>query len=69
MASIMCARCRQVITNPYEQFAERLEYRRLDTREHRHYHTLRLLCRACVDAIAVEHRNGGNVDQAELFDA
>lgn len=50
---------------PRDQFAERLEYRSLDTREHLYYRTLRLLCRLCVlDLKAGREPEQGSLDLA-----
>ena len=68
MAPIVCTRCRRLIRDPYQQFAERLEYRRLDTIERRHTWTVRLLCRDCVDQLADEHKGRADRgDQMGLF--
>ena len=49
MSAFVCAVCRRVVTNPYEQFLERLEYVRQDRRERRHVRVLRALCVGCVE--------------------
>jgi len=63
---ISCRRCGRRVTNPYEQYAERIEYRRLDCKDRPLSRTLRLLCRDCVDAIRVE-MDGAPLAQLDLF--
>lgn len=56
-SAFVCAECMRPVRNPYEQFDERLEYRRRDGVERRLTMTVRPLCRDCVDRIAAARRN------------
>lgn len=67
MATFICAECRRTVANPYEQFTERLEYRRLDCQERRLSFALRDVCRDCVDAIRQRRSNPSGIEQPELF--
>jgi hypothetical protein len=51
----MCAR---IIDAPDDQFAEHLEFRRLDGKERRASTALRLVCRSCVDLMLAAQRRG-----------
>lgn len=63
----MCTVCGRDDVPTRDRFAERLEYRRLDAREHLHYQTLRLICRACVLEIKATREAGGNYAPLPLF--
>lgn len=68
MSTIRCAECGKDEPDKYKQFAERVEYRRLDANERRAAWTVRLVCRDCVDRLAENHRagDGPRVEQAGL---
>jgi hypothetical protein len=69
MGAFVCARCRRVERNPYRQYDERLEYRRLDARDRRAVITVRKLCVDCVDQVIAERRGvEPDVMQAGLFE-
>lgn len=68
MNAIVCNRCKRLVDNPYEQFSERVEYRRLDCRERRLSRTVRLVCRECVDAIRDELDHKAGAVQGSLFE-
>lgn len=57
MRAFLCESCKQPVPDPRDQYAERLEYRRLDGRRKFFVRTLRHLCLACVR---------GEVQQQEL---
>lgn len=49
MGGFVCAGCGRSVTNPYEQYLERIEYVRQDRKERRHVRVLRALCVGCVE--------------------
>jgi len=67
MSTFVCAECKRVVRNPYEQFLERMEYRRVDAGERRLVFALRDVCRDCVDDIGNRRRNRSDVEQTSMF--
>jgi hypothetical protein len=54
-----------LVDSPYEQYHERLEYRRADGSDRPHVFTVRRLCRKHMEE-AVESRRGKRPDQGSL---
>ncbi|HVJ98948.1 MAG TPA: hypothetical protein VNC41_19140 [Acidimicrobiia bacterium] len=55
----VCTRCEREVPNSYEQFSERLEYRRMDCKTRPVSFTTRLVCIECVSALGALHDRGG----------
>lgn len=57
MPAFICDQCRREIRSTYEQFSERMEYRRLDAKERRLTFAVRDICRDCVDEIKAQRKH------------
>lgn len=67
MSAFVCSACRQVERDPFRQYTERIEYRRLDAAKVRALFTLRDLCERCVDELIAARRNPSGGEQGRLL--
>ena len=64
--TFVCTVCEQVIHDPYMQYQERTEYRRVDAMDRRYLYTARDICRDCVDEIKEQRTNPSGAEQQTL---
>jgi len=65
--TFICSICRNRVDNPYNQFGERCEYRRLDSLERPLSFHVRDVCRDCVETIREQRHNPTGVEQGRLL--
>ena len=66
MRTFVCTDCMEVIRDPYMQYQERMEYRRVDAMDRRYLYTARDICRDCVDKIKAQRTNPSGAEQQTL---